>query len=61
MALYINQTGKLKKAKEKPFKLEKDIEDIPKLINEYALVVANTKITEVLQGTIGTNSTPNKQ
>ena len=25
MALYINQTGKLKEVKEKPFKLEKDI------------------------------------
>ena len=26
MALYINQTGKLKEVKEKPFKLEKDIQ-----------------------------------
>jgi hypothetical protein len=26
MALYINQTGKLKEIKEKPFKLEKDIQ-----------------------------------
>jgi predicted transport protein len=28
MALYINQTGKLKEAKEKPFKLEKDIQKV---------------------------------
>ncbi len=28
MALYINQTGKLKEVKEKPFKLEKDIQKI---------------------------------
>jgi len=28
MALYINQTGKLKEAKEKPFKLEKDIQKL---------------------------------
>lgn len=28
MALYINQSGKLKEAKEKPFKLEKDIQKI---------------------------------
>jgi len=28
MPLYINQTGKLKEAKEKPFKLEKDIQEV---------------------------------
>jgi len=28
MALYINQTGKLKEVKEKPFKLEKDIQNV---------------------------------
>lgn len=28
MALYINQTGKLKEVKEKPFKLEKDIQKV---------------------------------
>ncbi len=28
MALYINQTGKLKVVKEKPFKLEKDIQKV---------------------------------
>lgn len=28
MALYLNQTGKLKKVKEKPFKLEKDIQKV---------------------------------
>lgn len=58
MAPYINQIGKLKKVKEKAFKLEKNIENVPKSINEYALVVANTKIAEVRQGTVGKNSTP---
>ena len=28
MALYLNQTGKLKEVKEKPFKLEKDIQKV---------------------------------
>jgi hypothetical protein len=28
MALYTNQTGKLKEVKEKPFKLEKDIQKV---------------------------------
>ena len=28
MALYINHTGKLKEVKEKPFKLEKDIQKV---------------------------------
>jgi len=28
MALYINQTGKLKEVKEKPFKLEKEIQKV---------------------------------
>ena len=28
MALYINQTGNLKEVKEKPFKLEKDIQKV---------------------------------
>ena len=28
MALYINQTGKLKEVKEKPFSLEKDIQKV---------------------------------
>ena len=28
MALYIKQTGKLKEVKEKPFKLEKDIQKV---------------------------------
>lgn len=28
MVLYINQTGKLKEAREKPFKLEKDIQKV---------------------------------
>jgi len=28
MALYLNQTGKLKEVNEKPFKLEKDIQKV---------------------------------
>ncbi|MCB0536655.1 MAG: hypothetical protein KDE33_03915 [Bacteroidetes bacterium] len=37
MALYINQTGKLKEVKEKPFKLEKDIQKVFEL-NLYAIM-----------------------
>jgi predicted transport protein len=37
MALYINQTGKLKEVKEKPFKLEKDIQKVFEA-NLYAIM-----------------------
>ena len=37
MALYINQTGKLKEVKEKPFKLEKDIQKVFET-NLYAIM-----------------------
>ena len=38
MALYTNQTGKLKVVKEKPFKLEKDIQKVFEA-NMYAIMV----------------------
>ncbi|WP_255326237.1 hypothetical protein [Sediminibacterium sp. C3] len=41
MALYINQTGKLKEVKEKPFKLEKDIQKVfeaKRIKNDYSLI-----------------------
>ena len=44
MALYINQTGKLNEAKEKPFKLQKDFQ--PDELNEF---MADRKARKILK------------